>query len=1653
VGDLEQEASEAPGGSSAGASAGASAGRRTRLQSAIANIWEEILGVEQVDGDADFFELGGDSLGAVRMLAAVDDLLLAQISFIDFLDGPTVDALVGAVLDAREAPVSTDPAPVASAAAGEVPEPPPGHPPASFAQERLWFLQQLEGATDAYNMPIGARLRRPIDADALERALQEIVHRHAALRTTFAAEDGRAVQVVAGESRVVLEQVDLRSEPDPEAEAQRLVDALTGTPLELEHGPLMRALLARVGDEEYVLELVFHHIICDGWSHVVVLRELGALYESYARGEQPSLSDPRIQYPDFAVAQRARLDGAALDAAVDPWLERLSGAPVALDLPTDRPRPQLPSYRGATYRMRLPSELSDALRSFARSARATPFATLLAAYYVLLHRHSGQDDIVIGATTSGRDSPELEDGVGLFASTVALRADLAGDPSFAELVAQVRDVVLWAVGHENTPFEQIVARLGLERDLSRHPVFQVFVAHVPHATLKGAEPFDARPATSRFDLTLFVEEEAGNELELAWEYGTDLFDATTIERFGRHYLRLLEAAIADPTLLIGELPLLDEAERRAATGDSRGAEYPVACMHELFEQRAAERPDAVALRYEGESVTYGELNERANRLAHHLRALGAGPEQLVALFLEPSPQMLTAVLGVLKSGAAYVPLDGEYPAERVGFVLEDTAAPLLITEVRLLERLPPHEATAVCLDRDGSALRSLPSTNPEPLAVPESLAYVIYTSGSTGRPKGVQVEHRQVARLFSATDAWYGFGPADTWVLLHSYAFDFSVWEIWGALAYGGTLVISPLWTTRSPQALAELVAGERVTVLNATPSLFVVVQDELLRAGELALRYVVFGGEALQPAALRPWYEHHGDAGATLVNMYGITETTVHVTYRPLQAADCDSETSPIGVPIPDLSLHLLDPNGVPVPDGVAGELFVGGAGVARGYLHRPELNADRFIANPFGPGRLYRTGDVARRLPGGELDFRGRIDDQVKIRGFRIELGEILAAIREVPGVVDGAVVAVDAAPGDTRLAAYVVPDDGASGAAAERVRDQITAHLQHKLPGYMVPASLTLLDQLPLTRNGKTDRTALPAPNWEQTAAEDFLAPRTETEQAIAEIWATVLGVDPVGARDNFFNLGGHSLLAARVVTQVRKRFAISLSVRALFEQPVLAAFAAHVDGVRGVEVAAPAPVEGVGAIETPVHAGDVTPLSFPQQQLLFFDQLSPGSITYNAALAIRVEGELDADLLLQGLQAVFARHEALRTVLIWGDATPHQVVLSDWEVELPLVDLSSLPESERSADLERLMREHARRPFDLSSELMLRTTLFRLGPAEHVILFQPHHVAFDAWAVEVLYRDLGEIYNALRHGRDAHLPELPQQYRDFARRQRERLRGELLDRELDFWRAQLAGAPTVLRLPTDQRRPPMQTFEGATLTVDLDAGLAEAVRALSAAEQATPYMLLLAAFATLLYRRSGQDDILFGGPMANREEPGLEHLIGFFANTIVVRAKLGGNPEFVDLLRTVRESVLASYEHQEVPLELVVDAVRPQRDPGVNPLFQVNFRVRVGPAASLELDGTTTTHVHVDLGLARFDLALELHLLDDRLEAEFNWNTALFEQATIAHLAADFERLLRAAMADPSTRLLSFELSEEPTPAAAPPDRPGIRRFREGSGSAR
>jgi amino acid adenylation domain-containing protein len=1639
----------------------------TASELAIAALWGELLEVDRVGRNDNFFALGGHSLLAARLVGRVSKQFDVELPLCAFLQEPTVAALAMEIeADDRE----------------PEPELPPlvsrtGVRESSFAQERFWFVDQVMGSSAAYNIPIGLRLRGDLRIEILERALSEIVRRHEILRTHFAVDDYRPVQMVEPARALTLPVVEVSGSGEEEREqaAQRLVDEQTQLPFELTRGPLFRAHLLRLDARDHVLHLVFNHLVFDGMSKGVLYRELAVLYNAFAAGGSSPLPELGVQFADFAEWQRSWLQGELLERELAHWKESLAGIPEALELPADRPRPAAPSIRGAWSRCTVPASTVAALQSVARREGATFYMALLAAFDVLLQRYSGQSDIVLGMPVDGRDRPELEDAIGVFVDTVVLRVDLSGNVTFRELLERVRGRTLDAIAHQRLPFEQLVRALEPDRQLGRHPLYQVMLTLVPAEAppeLDGleTEEIGAERASSPIDLTVFLEER-GSAYEAIWEYSTDLFEPETIGRMQSHFLRLLDAVAAEPDRPVDELEMLTETERQEALAGAGGSavEYPVACLHELFEARAAARPDAPAVSYEGDTLSYRELDERANRLARHLRELGVGPETLVAVCLERSLELVVAILAVLKAGGAYVPIDPDYPAERLAFVLSDSEPRVLLTQERVLGRFPDHDVAVVCVDRDAGDVDRQSSARLEPLARPEDLAYVIYTSGSTGKPKGVEVEHRHVARLLSSSEEWFGFGPLDTWLLFHSYAFDFSVWELWGALAYGGRLVVAPLWTTRSPDALASLLVEERVTVLNATPTLFVSAQEELVRAGEsLALRLVVFGGEALRPSSLRPWFARFGTDGPRLVNMYGITETTVHVTYRPLVADDFDEDTSPIGRPLPDLQVYLLDAHLNPVPPGVAGELFVGGAGVARGYLNRPELTAERFLPNPFGRGRLYRSGDSARYRDDGELEFLGRIDDQVKIRGFRIELGEIQAALADHAAVAECAVVPFTDVNGETRLAAYVVPAAETAGtvrrilglqsegglsadelgdlSSVEQLRGELRAKLEDRLPAFMVPSSLTLLVALPLTVNGKLDRKALPAPAWEEQASTAFIAPSTPTEIAVAEIWCEVLGVERVGRDDNFFHLGGHSLLAARVATQVRERFDMDISVRALFEHSTLALFAEHVGAARGE---AGQEADADTSEELPTY-----PPSFSQQQLLVIDELAPEIATYNGAFAVRIAGELALDELEDALSDVVARHEALRTVFRWGPEGPAQIVLDNRQPALPVVDLTAFPAAKVDAELQRLVGEELRRPFDLGADLMLRTTVFRLAGDEHVLLVVTHHIASDGWSVGVFCRDLSELYDARRSQRPPQLPELPLQFRDFVHWQRGRLSGARLERERDHWRGRLVGAPTVLQLPTDRPRPSRQAFDGASLPVTLPRNVAEDVIRLCRDTGTTPYMLLLSVFGLLLYRLTGQDDILVGGPFANRSRTEFDHLVGFFANTLVLRVRLGGNPPFTELLERVGDTVLDALDHQEFPFEQVVEAVRPARQVGINPLVQVNFRVGVEPPAVLELEGATTTAVPLDHGFAAFDLALDLRVLDEGIVGEFIYDTDLFDRASVERFAADFEGLLYQILEQPDSRLLALELASDARTAEAGSSGPraAIRRVRATNGSS-
>ncbi len=1240
---------------------------------AVASSWNvEIAGIAGIVGsEDDFFALGGGASQAAALARRLEKKLGEKIWAPALTEASTVARLAAFLAAAypaamaRVAPEAGAPAGVAAAASprGLQRRHHTGPPPLSFAQERLWFLDRLEPGSPAYNIPAGVRMVGVLDIAALAASLDEVVRRQAVLRTRFGFEQGRAVQIIDPPAPLALPLIDLSGlsggggvGASAAAEAERLAEIEAVLPFDLLQGPLLRAALLRLAADEHLVLFSLHHIAGDAWSVGVLVAELGALYPAFAARRPSPLPELPLQYADFAVWQREQLgsgEGGELERQLSWWRERLAGAPMVLELPADRPRPPVQSLRGATVTVVFPAPLAAGLAALsARGGSGTTlYMTLLAGFQALLGRITGQPTLLVGATIANRTRIEIEMLLGFFINTLVLRADLVAEEGFAAHLGRVRDTTLGAYDHQNLPFELLVEELRPPRDLGRAPLVQVFcqLHNVPVGVLElpglRLEPVDSDTLTAKFDLVVNLAEVRG-ALVSTWIYSTDLFDRATVERLAGQLVTLLAAAAADPDRRLGDLPLLSPAERHQLLVEMnpgpRAAAVPE-LLNWRFAAVAAARPEAVAAVCGSERWTYAELAARAGQLAALLAQAGVAPGDRVGLFLERSLDLVAAVLAVVECGAAYVPIDPAYPAERVAFVLGDSGVRAVVSQQDLEVRLPglPEGVEIVWVERGGEGVAPLSG---EPLtsvrAVPESPAYVIYTSGSTGKPKGVEVAHAQVSRLFDATAEWFGFGSGDVWTLFHSIAFDFSVWELWGPLLSGGRLVVVPYEVSRSPEAFYELLAREGVTVLNQTPSAFrqLIWAEESVRArslegaaGELPaleLREVIFGGEALELASLAPWVARHGDgldsSGPRLVNMYGITETTVHVTYRPLSAQEITAGAagSPIGVPIPDLSVYLVDRGLQPVPLGVPGEMLVGGAGLAQGYLGRPDLTAERFVPDPFShqPGarqfdpdsragaRLYRSGDLARWLPSGDLEYLGRIDHQVKIRGFRIELGEIESALAALPGVREAAVL-VREEGGEKRLVAYVAAEQAAKAAAAGAdgvaALDLATARtlLAATLPDYMLPSALVILPALPLTAHGKIDRRALPAPGIAAPAAER-IAPRTALERELAALFGEVLGrganaganpeansnvgaelvsvrveasstptkaakfaqtavpgVDGPGVDDDFFELGGSSISGAVLINRLQQRLGEIVHVVAIFDAPTVAKLAAY------------------------------------------------------------------------------------------------------------------------------------------------------------------------------------------------------------------------------------------------------------------------------------------------------------------------------------------------------------------------------------------------------------------------------------------------------------------------------------------------------------
>ncbi|NEO72996.1 non-ribosomal peptide synthetase, partial [Moorena sp. SIO3H5] len=1429
-----------------------------------------------------------------------------------------------------------------------------GKIPLSFAQERLWFLNQLFPNNPAYNLPIVLTIDGTLNVVALEQSLNAIIQRHEMLRTTFSDLDGKPVQIVAPVTDLTLLVVDLQNSYSPQEQSekvQQLVRQEAMALFDLAKGPMLRVTLLRLDPERHVLLITMHHIMCDLWSLGILVKELSSFYTAFSQGKTPILPELPIQYPDFAYWQREWFAGEVLEKQLNYWKKQLAGVSPVLKLPTDYPHPAQPTFKGGSKSFQIDLDLTRKLRQLSQESESTLFMTLLSAFFVLLSRYSGQLDLVVGSPIANRNRGETESLIGMFVNTLVLQADLSDNPTFKKLLNQVRETTLEAYAHQDLPFEKLVEELNIERNLSHNPLVQVAFAlqntkmepwNLPGLRVSQRLDFDF----TRFDLEVRLME-VSSGLEVCCNYSRDIFEPDTINRMMKHFQVLLEAVVTHPEQRVLQLPIMTEVEldQILVQWNDTITDYPTdKCIHQLFEAQVQKTPEAIAVVFEDQQLTYFELNCRANQLAHYLQSLGVKPEVLVGICVERSLLMIVGLLGILKAGGAYVPLDPSYPAPRLSYIKEDAAVPILVATKSVLSDLPQHQAKVVCLDSDLDtvALSQQSTDNPAIGVTPENLAYVIYTSGSTGQPKGVLIPHQNVTRLFRTTEAIYNFNPHDCWTLFHSYAFDFSVWELWGALLYGGRLVIVPYWVSRSPKEFYDLLVQHQVTVLNQTPSAFaqLIPVDLGYSADALKLRYVIFGGEALKIQTLAPWFERHGDQCPELINMYGITETTVHVTYLFLSKDNIEQVSSPIGKALADLRIYILDPYLQPVPIAVPGELHIGGAGLARGYLNRPDLTAERFIPNPFegDNSKLYKTGDLARYLPDGNIEYIGRIDNQVKVRGYRIETGEIESTLTQHPTVKETVVLATEDNSGNKGLVAYIVLlSETPEGSQTEQI-GKLKQYLKQRLPEYMIPSGFVVLPQLPLTPNGKVDRKALPVPDVASSVSTEYVAPQTQTQKVLAEIWQEVLAIEKVGIHDNFFDLGGHSLLATQVVSRIQQAFAVECPLKTLFETPELASLAQKLEKY----LAASEGVETI-AIAPRVKDGNPPPLSFAQQRLWFIEKMALSSNAYNMPLTLHLVGQLDYLALQKSLNQIIARHETLRTTFSEINGTPVQIIKPPFELQLPKKDLSGLTPSEATNKLQQLLQQENELSFNLEVDPPIRAQLYQLETTEHILQITLHHIASDGWSLKVLSKELSGIYTATVQDQPSSLPPLPIQYADFAVWQRNYLQGETLSSQLNYWKQKLQDLPQ-LQLPTDHPRPPVQTFNGAGIPINIPAALTSKVKQLSQNQGTTLFMTLLAAFKVLLSRYSGQESIAVGTPIANRNRTEIEGLIGFFVNSLIMYTDLGGSPSFTEVLNRVKQTALEAYGHQDIPFEKLVEELQPQRSLSQNPLFQVMFALQ-------------------------------------------------------------------------------------------------------------
>ncbi|NEO77192.1 non-ribosomal peptide synthetase [Moorena sp. SIO4G3] len=1618
-------------------------------------LWQQLLSIDQIGVEDNFFNLGGHSLKATQMVSRLNQLFPIQWSVNAVFENPTPGSLAIKLLEEKrvlaqmaqieqlcqklEASKNLSVADIPNLVAAEgiagdetlslKPRLKPGEPsPLSFAQQRLWFIDQMGLVGNAYNSPMNLRLLGELNLKALHQSLNQLIIRHEILRTAIQEVDGQPLQSIQPLQEIPLPVVDLTSlDATKQAHtAQQLLIEENGCLFALDQGLMMRAKLLKLGETEHYLLLTFHHIAFDGWSMEVFARELSALYRGFVAGESSQLPELSIQYADFALWQRNWLQGEVLENQLTYWKQQLAELPL-LQLPTDYSRPPVETFSAQGYPFKISTKVRAALELINQKHGTTMFMTLLAAFQVLLYRYSGQERIAVGSPIANRNLSEIEGLCGIFVNTLVLCSGLGGNPTFTELLKRVRQTALGAYAHQDMPFEKLVEELQPVRDMSRNPLFQVmFVfqqqeAIAPKFALTDLEVTQLQlgELTVRSDLELHLWSQ-GEELQGYCIYKDDLFAPETMERMMGHFQKLLEEIVINPEQTISSLPLLSENELHQLLiewNDTASAYPSDKCIHQLFEEQVERTPDAVAIIFEQEKLTYRQLNEQANKLAYYLQSKGVGVEMPVGICVERSLEMVVGVLAILKAGGAYVPLDSSYPAQRLAYMLENAAVQVLVTTQSLLGYLPEHQAQVVCLDKDWEKIACYPHQNPVSGVKSENLAYVIYTSGSTGKPKGVIVPHKPAINLIHWVNKTFQVGQNDRLLFVTPLSFDLSVYDIFGILAVGGSIYIASQLERQEPQKLLQLLSEQKITFWDSAPAAFeqIVPFLQFQNSVNTSLRLIFLSGDWI-PVTL-PDIIKQAFPNAQAIALGGATEATVWSNYYVIEQVPPEWVSIPYGKPIQNAQYYILNESLNPCPIGVVGNLYIGGECLASGYLNNPEKTASSFIENPLPDSqlkkissKLYKTGDLARYLPDGNMEFLGRVDNQVKIRGFRIELEEIEFVLSTHPQIQRAIVMVWEDNPRDKRLIAYLVSNNSSLS------NTELQSYLQQKLPEYMVPSVFVFLDALPLTPNGKLDRKALPAPEEGFTSSSEYLLPQTPTQEIIANIFASVLEVTQVGISDNFFELGGHSLLATQLISRIRQSFKVEISIRTLFESPTVTQLEHSINQLSQTDTTLPTSV-----IKAVLRDGQSFPLSSAQERLWFLDRLQTGNPTYNIPGAFRITGNLNVSALQFALNEMVRRHEILRTTFSFVNGQPLQNIQPEIDFPLKIKNWQHQPDSQKEAAALEYAQQEARVPFNLATAPLLRVTLLQLTSEKSLLVVILHHIISDGWSLGIFFEELSILYQAYTQGKFSALPAVTIQYVDFTLWQRQWLTEMVVNNQIQYWQNQLADAPFFLQLPTDHVRQPVQTYSGKIQTFTISKEVTEKLQKLSDNYNTTLFMTLLAVFAILLHRYSGQEDILIGSPIANRNRVELESLLGCFLNTIVLRTSLENNLSFAELLSQVREVTLEAYAHQDIPFEQVIEALQPERNLSYSPLFQVMFVLQNIPIKSLQLDDLTWEQLSLETSTSRFDLTLIMEETETGLVANWEYNTDLFDNQTIVRMAGHFQTLLEAVVANPEQKV--------------------------------